>query len=177
MFSDAEPPMRPRAYRERPLSVHPAPAATDRRPYDSAMRTRHDTVVSVRIRYSDDARLGPGKIALLEAVERTGSIAAAGRGMSMSYRRAWLLIDSLNRMFEGGVVEASPGGANGGGARLTPVGRELVAAYRAVEAEAVDAVARHLGPLRERMRVDPVTAGTPEDAGAPAEAAQRTRGA
>lgn len=116
------------------------------------MRTRHDTVVSVRIRYSDDARLGPGKIALLEAVERTGSIAAAGRELTMSYRRAWLLVDSLNRMFEGGVVEASPGGANGGGARLTPVGRELVAAYRAVEAEAVDAVTRHLGSLRERMR-------------------------
>ena len=147
------------------------PSPLDDRPaaYDSAMRTRHDTVVSVRIRYSDDARLGPGKIALLEAVERTGSIAAAGRDMSMSYRRAWLLIDSLNRMFEGGVVEASPGGANGGGARLTPVGRELVAAYRAVEADAVHAVDRHLGALRTRMRVDP---GVTDEA-----VGQRTRGA
>ena len=117
------------------------------------MRTRHSAGVSVRLRFADDARLGPGKIALLEAVGRSGSIAAAGRDMSMSYRRAWLLIDSLNRMFDEPVVHASPGGANGGGATLSPLGRELVAAYRAMEADTVRAIDRHFEALRERMVV------------------------
>ena len=115
------------------------------------MRTKHTAAVSVRLRFADDARLGPGKIALLEAVERSGSIAAAGRDMNMSYRRAWLLIDSLNRMFDEPVVHASPGGANGGGASLSGLGRSLVAAYRAMEAETEAAIERHFAPLRPRM--------------------------
>jgi molybdate transport system regulatory protein len=115
------------------------------------MRTKHSATVSVRLRFADDARLGPGKIALLEAVGRSGSIAAAGRDMSMSYRRAWLLIDSLNRMFDAPVVHASPGGANGGGATLSPLGHELVAAYRAMEADTVRAIDRHFEGLRARM--------------------------
>ena len=115
------------------------------------MRTKHTAAVSVRLRFADDARLGPGKIALLEAVERSGSIAAAGRDMNMSYRRAWLLIDSLNRMFDEPVVHASPGGANGGGAALSGLGRSLVAAYRAMEAETEAAIERHFAPLRPRM--------------------------
>jgi molybdate transport system regulatory protein len=115
------------------------------------MRTQHTAAVSVRLRFADDARLGPGKIALLEAVERSGSIAAAGRDMNMSYRRAWLLIDSLNRMFDEPVVHASPGGANGGGAELSGLGRSLVAAYRAMEAETEAAIERHFAPLRARM--------------------------
>jgi molybdate transport system regulatory protein len=119
--------------------------------YDRPMRTKHHAAVSVRLRFDDDARLGPGKIALLEAIGRTGSIAAAGREMGMSYRRAWLLIDSLNRMFDAPVVDASPGGANGGGATLTALGLDLVAAYRAMEGEAVRAVERHFSSLRARM--------------------------
>jgi molybdate transport system regulatory protein len=115
------------------------------------MRTKHSATVSVRLRFADDARLGPGKIALLEAVGRTGSIAAAGRDMNMSYRRAWLLIDSLNRMFDAPVVHASPGGANGGGAALSALGRELVEAYRAMEADTVEAIERHFAALRARM--------------------------
>ncbi|MCA3178270.1 MAG: winged helix-turn-helix domain-containing protein [Burkholderiaceae bacterium] len=119
------------------------------------MRTKHSAAVSVRLRFSDDGRLGPGKIALLEAVGRSGSIAAAGRDMSMSYRRAWLLIDSLNRMFDEPVVHASPGGANGGGATLSPLGHELVGAYRAMEADTVRAIARHFEALRGRMVARP----------------------
>ncbi len=115
------------------------------------MRTKDSTVVSVRVRFSEDARLGPGKIALLEAVARTGSIAAAGREMGMSYRRAWLLIDSLNRMFDTPVVNASSGGSHGGGASLSPLGLSLVDAYRAMERDAIAAVDRWIGPLRERM--------------------------
>jgi molybdate transport system regulatory protein len=117
------------------------------------MRTKHTAAVSVRLRFDDDARLGPGKIALLEALARTGSLAAAGRDMGMSYRRAWLLIDSLNRMFDEPVVIASPGGANGGGAALGPLGTELVSAYRAMEAETERAIERHFAPLRPRMTV------------------------
>lgn len=128
------------------------------------MRTKHSAAVSVRLRFADDARLGPGKIALLEAVGRSGSIAAAGRDMSMSYRRAWLLIDSLNRMFDEPVVHASPGGANGGGATLSPLGRELVAAYRAMEADTVRAIDRHFEALRERMVVR-LADGGPADGG------------
>ena len=123
------------------------------------MNTRHTAAVSIRLRFADDARLGPGKIALLEAVDRTGSIAAAGREMAMSYRRAWLLIDSLNRMFDEPVVIASPGGANGGGAGLGPLGRELVAAYRAMEAETVTSIERHFAPLRARMTPEPGAPG------------------
>ena len=119
------------------------------------MRTPRTAAVSVRLRFADDARLGPGKIALLEAVARTGSIAAAGRDMTMSYRRAWLLIDSLNRMFDEPVVLASPGGANGGGAALSPLGTDLVAAYRAMEAETEQAIERHFAPLRARMTLPP----------------------
>ena len=118
------------------------------------MRTKHNAAVSVRLRFTDDARLGPGKIALLEAVARHGSIAGAGRDMNMSYRRAWLLIDSLNRMFDEPVVLASPGGAQGGGASLSTLGTDLVRAYRAMEAETVAAIDRHFEPLRPRMRVD-----------------------
>jgi molybdate transport system regulatory protein len=123
------------------------------------MRTKHNAAVSVRLRFEDDARLGPGKIALLEAVGRSGSIAAAGREMGMSYRRAWLLIDSLNRMFDVPVVEASPGGANGGGAALTVLGGDLVAAYRAMEADATRAVDRHFAALKARM-----VPGAPQEA-------------
>jgi len=119
------------------------------------MTRRHSAAVSVRLRFGEDARLGPGKIALLEAIGRSGSIAAAGREMGMSYRRAWLLIDSLNRMFDEPVVNASPGGAHGGGAALSGLGRDLVAAYRTMEADTVAAVARHFDPLRSRMTLDP----------------------
>jgi molybdate transport system regulatory protein len=112
---------------------------------------RHAAVLSIRLRFGDDARIGPGKIALLEAIARTGSIAAAGREMGMSYRRAWLLIDSLNRMFDEPVVHASSGGAHGGGAGLSALGGQLVAAYRAMEQETEHAVARHFAALRSRM--------------------------
>jgi molybdate transport system regulatory protein len=112
---------------------------------------RGGAAIGVRLRFDDDARIGPGKVALLEAVERTGSISAAGREMGMSYRRAWLLIDSLNRMFDTPAVEARPGGAHGGGAALTPLGRDVVLAYRAIEADTARAVDLHFAALRARI--------------------------
>lgn len=89
-------------------------------------------------------RLGPGKIDLLEAVAATGSITAAGRSMGMSYRRAWVLIDEANRMFTTPLVTTSAGGAGGGGAHLTDLGRDVVAAFRRIEARTRAAVAEEL---------------------------------
>ncbi len=84
--------------------------------------------------FADGLRLGPGKVALLEAIDAAGSISAAARTMGMSYRRAWLLLDEMHEMFSSPVAETAHGGARGGGATLTPFGRELIARYRAMEA-------------------------------------------
>jgi molybdate transport system regulatory protein len=91
--------------------------------------------------------LGPGKIDLIEAIARTGSISAAGRAMGMSYRRAWLLADALNHMFRQPVIIAATGGAKGGGAELTDFGRALAAAYRRAEARTRVAVEEELAAL------------------------------
>jgi molybdate transport system regulatory protein len=93
-------------------------------------------VLWIRVLLRDGVALGPGKAALLTAIDERGSIAAAGRSMGMSYQRAWSLVDELNRCFRSPLVEASRGGAARGGARLTAAGREVLAAYRAVELKA-----------------------------------------
>ncbi|HZR68399.1 MAG TPA: LysR family transcriptional regulator [Burkholderiales bacterium] len=81
--------------------------------------------------------VGPGKIALLEAIAETGSISGAARKLGMSYRRAWVLVDDLNRQLPRAVVEAVPGGRHGGGTTLSPTGRRLVALYRGIERKAL----------------------------------------
>ena len=81
--------------------------------------------------------IGPGKIALLEAIEDAGSISAAARKLGMSYRRAWLLVDDLNRRLSKTVVQTAPGGKHGGGATLSPTGRRLIALYRDIERKAL----------------------------------------
>lgn len=81
----------------------------------------------------DDMAIGPGKADLLEAIDAHGSIAAAGRSMGMSYRRSWMLVDSMNRCWSSPLVEASPGGGPGRGARLTQTGRTVLRHYRALE--------------------------------------------
>src|SRR5262245_50590335 len=95
--------------------------------------------LTVRVDFGSDRALGPGKIRLLEAIDKTGSISQAGRSLDMSYRRAWLLVDDMNRCFREAVVTARPGGAQGGGAALTPFGLELIEKYRAIEAKALSA--------------------------------------
>lgn len=97
-------------------------------------------------------RLGPGKIALLEAIDREGSISAAGRALGMSYKRAWDLVDALNRMVGRPVVEAMTGGYRGGGAVLTDAGRNLVADYRAIERAAQRAASRGSAALARRAK-------------------------
>ena len=90
--------------------------------------------IRFRVDFDDRCSVGVGKIRLLEAVEHTGSLSQAAREIAMSYRRAWLLIDSMNAEFDTPVISASVGGSGGGGAKVTPFGRELVAAYRRLEA-------------------------------------------
>lgn len=100
--------------------------------------------LTIRVDLAPLGAVGPGKIRLLELVDDTGSISAAGRAMSMSYRRAWLLVDELNRMFRRPLVATRLGGAAGGGAALTPFGKSMVRHYRAMESEAHAALAPHL---------------------------------
>jgi molybdate transport system regulatory protein len=102
------------------------------------------TRLTLRLDFDTGSRLGPGKVALLEAIDRTGSIAAAGREFGMSYRRAWLLTDEVNRIFDKPLVEARGGGRNGGGAALTARGKEIVTLYRSVESAAQKSTEREV---------------------------------
>ena len=90
-------------------------------------RNRVDVRFRLRVTRGDDIAVGPGKVDLLEAIANTGSITAAAKALGMSYRRAWLLVDTMNRNFRSPVVAAEAGGTRGGGAALTPVGGEVVA--------------------------------------------------
>jgi len=83
----------------------------------------------------DEIAMGPGKADLLEAIAQTGSISAAGRALGMSYRRAWLLVDTMNRCFHEPLVAARPGGGKSAGAKLTSQGERALAAYRALSAD------------------------------------------
>ena len=103
--------------------------------------------ISVRLDLASGARIGPGKIAVLEEIARSGSISAAGRGLKMSYRRAWELVEDLNRHLGTPVVATAAGGARGGGARLTAAGATLVAEYRAIEAASAAVATPHLAIL------------------------------
>ncbi|MCX7366954.1 MAG: LysR family transcriptional regulator [Alphaproteobacteria bacterium] len=87
----------------------------------------------LRIDFGPDCALGPGKIRLLELINETGSISAAGRALKMSYRQAWLLVDEMNRMFRKPVVTAQTGGGGGGGTALTEAGNDIVRLYREIE--------------------------------------------
>jgi molybdate transport system regulatory protein len=91
------------------------------------------TRLTIRLDFDDSRRLGPGKVALLESIGLTGSISAAGREHSMSYRKAWLLVEEMNRMFAKPLVAARPGGVRGGGAEITAAGAKVIALYRAAE--------------------------------------------
>jgi molybdate transport system regulatory protein len=104
--------------------------------------------LSVRIDLDTEGRIGPGKIQLLENIHACGSISAAGRAMDMSYKRAWDLVDEINRICRQAAVERQTGGKNGGGAVLTPFGVSLVARYRKIERDAASAVRKELQALR-----------------------------
>ena len=98
-------------------------------------------MVRFRVDFTDVCSLGPGKIELLESIQKTGSLRQAAHALGMSYRRAWLLLDGLNRSFSEPASTASIGGQGGGGVTLTPFGLEIIRCYRAA-AQAIDSVAR-----------------------------------
>lgn len=106
----------------------------------------------IRIVFGADEMIGPGKAELMERIAATGSIAAAGRAMGMSYKRAWSLVETLNAMFRAPLVESSRGGSGGGGAALTETGQAVLAAYRAFESAAAGAGAAQLQALGALLR-------------------------
>jgi molybdate transport system regulatory protein len=116
------------------------------------MAKRETPTIRVRIDLSPDSALGPGKISLLEHIESSGSLSKAARELGMSYRRAWLLLDDINKMFNDPATTASVGGSGGGGARLTDLGREIVKAYREIEDAAEKAASARIAWLASCRR-------------------------
>ncbi len=121
---------------------------------DMQIKPRHPPEPRLRIRivFGEDEMMGPGKADLLERIDRCGSIAAAGREMGMSYKRAWELIGTLNAMFRAPLVESTRGGPGGGGAVLTDLGHEVVSEYRAFEAEAAAGGSARLATLGKMLK-------------------------
>jgi len=130
---------------------------------DHASLSPRDNQVSVRLRFREDARIGPGKVALLEAVAISGSVSQAGASLKMSARRAWLLIDSLNKAFDMPVVVTDGGKQpvqnideqaldQPKEAHLTDFGRALIDAYRAVEADTRTAVEQRFSMITKHLR-------------------------
>lgn len=105
----------------------------------------------MRVYRGDDIAIGPGKIALLEAIAQTHSISAAARELGMSYRRAWLLVDELNRHLRKPAVETAVGGAHGGGTNVTEAGLELIQRYRVIEDIAAQAAADEIKALKRML--------------------------
>lgn len=112
-------------------------------------RRRRLAMLSLRIDLPR-GRIGPGKVALLEAIAREGSISAAGRTLGMSYKRAWDLVAAVNASLGAAAVETSAGGRRGGGAVLSAAGRALIADYRAIERAAHRAAGKRLAALERR---------------------------
>lgn len=116
--------------------------------------------LTLRLDLPNGHRLGPGKIRLLEAIAATGSIAAAGRSLGMSYRRAWLLVDEINRAFTQPAVAGQTGGSGGGGTALTDWGRELVTLYRGLEAGSIAANAAMLARVEGMTEAEAAKKGS-----------------
>jgi molybdate transport system regulatory protein len=108
--------------------------------------------IRLRVVFGDVVMLGPGKADLLEGIRGTGSIAAAGRRMKMSYKRAWMLVETMNAAFAEPLVESARGGAQGGGARLTPTGEAVLASYRRLEGRVAEAGAGEVAAIRGLLR-------------------------
>jgi molybdate transport system regulatory protein len=112
------------------------------------------THLSIRLDLASGGRIGPGKIALLEAIQSTGSISAAARSIGMSYRRAWLLVDEINQALREPAVTAETGGVHGGGAAVTAVGERVVVLYRAIESQARAAAGNEFRAIGRLVRAD-----------------------
>lgn len=100
--------------------------------------------LNIRVDLAGGLRIGPGKVAVLEEIARSGSISAAGRALRMSYRRTWELVEDLNSGLGTPVVETAAGGSGGGGTVLTPAGKAVIERYRAIEVDTAVAARKHL---------------------------------
>ena len=121
-------------------------AKTDKPPAEAQESPRLRVLLGAAI------AIGPGKADLLDAIAANGSISAAAKRMGMSYRRAWLLVDTMNSCFQGPLVASARGGTGGGGARLTPLGEEVLARYRDMEAKALECLHDDLKAFTKLMR-------------------------
>ncbi|HEY7241386.1 MAG TPA: LysR family transcriptional regulator [Burkholderiales bacterium] len=115
-------------------------------------RTDRHPALSLRVVLRKGSAFGPGKAELLEQIRDTGSIAAAGRRMKMSYTRAWGLVEAMNRDFAAPLVRSAKGGAARGGAALTPLGLEVLQRYRRIHAKSTKAAAAELRALVAKLR-------------------------
>lgn len=111
--------------------------------------------LKIRLTLGREIAVGPGKADLLEAVQVRGSISAAARSLGMSYKRAWYLLDTMNRLFRAPVVETLKGGSGHGGAQLTPTGAQVLAHYRAIEVHAHTAAEAELAALTALLAETP----------------------
>jgi molybdate transport system regulatory protein len=134
-------------------------------------------VVRFRIDFAENSNVGPGKIGLLEAIRAAGSLSQAARNIGMSYRRAWLLLESLQNSFSRPVTVASTGGRGGGGVQLTAFGEELIDSYRALESDVAAAARRRLRAITPQVAAGPTSAAvaTSSPAGRAAKRGASTR--
>lgn len=109
-------------------------------------------LLRVRISHAGQTALGPGKVALLQAISECGSISAAAKQMQMSYRRAWELVDVMNRCFDQPVVVSTTGGPHGGGAQVTVFGQQLMAAYQQILLKTALAATQELETIRKHLK-------------------------
>jgi molybdate transport system regulatory protein len=108
--------------------------------------------LTMRLLHDGEVAIGPGKADLLDAIRATGSISGAARAMNMSYRRAWLLVDVMNRSFKEPLVHSAVGGQKGGGAQVTPAGVRALTLYRQMEAAALACAGPHMQMLMDELR-------------------------
>jgi molybdate transport system regulatory protein len=113
----------------------------------------------LRILFGPEVAIGPGKVALLRAIREAGSISAGARAMNMSYRRAWLLVDTMNRCFREPVVAAAPGGKGGGGATVTPFGEDVLERYARMQRTAEDSVRADIAEFTKLLATEPPDGG------------------
>ena len=109
----------------------------------------------IRVLLGETASLGPGKIELIDAIEKAGSISGAAKMMNMSYRRAWNLVDSINHDFTEEIIITSVGGKGGGGAIVTELGLEIIQRYRQLESKALDSVLEELEQFGQYLAQKP----------------------
>lgn len=113
---------------------------------------KHPSGPRVRILLGGATALGPGKVGLLQAIDKCGSISKAAKDMGMSYRRAWMLVDTMNDCFTDDLVVTATGGKGGGGAQVTDLGRDVIQRYQDMEAKAAASIAEEAQEMGKLLK-------------------------